>query len=518
MTLRKRQEGLAHGRCFAPNRSPGRFAVRMCLVLAVALAATVPAAASTGRLSLTVTDRETGEPIACRMHLKNDRGRMVRPRRACAWADHFLLDGQAELVFPLGQYSFELERGPEYAQMTGHFVLNRFADDAKTVSLRRFVDMAGEGWYSGDLSVRRPPVEAELILRAEDLHLMPIQTWWDGQRAPAIPADNPIEVGQSRIASLYAGKISTDAGSLLFLNLPEQPTPEETKADSLLEVARRFRNRSDSVWIDVPRPYCADLPVLVASDLVDSVQIAHGNMGREKSIATEREGLQRDTRRYPGVWGNARWTQQIYFHLLNCGLRIPPSAGSDSGMSPNPPGYNRMYVHLDEPFSYRRWWEAFRRGRVMVTNGPLLRPVVEGELPGHVFREPAETTLELEIGLTVSTRDPISYLDIIKNGEVISSVRFEDYASTGKLPTVTFDSSGWFVLRATTDVTDTYRFAMTAPYYVEMGSEPAIHRSSVQFFLDWIDRRIDELGDDEAAAYREARRFWSDLLQQANAE
>src|SRR5439155_9501505 len=55
----------------------------------------------------------------------------------------------------------------------------------------------------------------------------------------------------------------------------------------------------------------------------------------------------------------------------DCGLRLPPSAGSASGVLPNPVGYDRVYVHLDGELSYERWWEALRAGRVFVSNGPL---------------------------------------------------------------------------------------------------------------------------------------------------
>ena len=81
-------------------------------------------------------------------------------------------------------------------------------------------------------------------------------------------------------------------------------------------------------------------------------------------------------------------------------------------MAPNPVGYDRVYVHLDEEFSYDQWFEGLRAGRVMVTNGPLIRPNVEGEMPGHVFQADAGQEVDLEVGLTLSTRDKISYLEV----------------------------------------------------------------------------------------------------------
>ncbi len=161
----------------------------------------------------------------------------------------------------------------------------------------------------------------------------------------------------------------------------------------------------------------------------------------------------------------------------------------------------------------------------MVTNGPLLQPSVYGELPGHVFRATEGTTLELQIGLTLSTREPISYLDIVQNGEVRHSIPFHEYAKTGQLPALTFDRSGWFLVRAVTDLPKTFRFAMTAPWYVEIGDQPRISRKSSQFFLDWVYERARaiSIADPEhhrevLGYHRQARDFWQALLEKSNAE
>ena len=111
-------------------------------------------------------------------------------------------------------------------------------------------------------------------------------------------------------------------------------------------------------------------------------------------------------------------------------------------------------------------------------------------MPGHVFQADAGEQVDLEVGLTLSTRDPVSYLEVIKNGRRVHEVRLADWAKAGgKLPPLAFDESGWFVIRAVTDGADTYRFAATAPYYVEIGYQRRISRSSVRFFLDWLDER-----------------------------
>jgi hypothetical protein len=185
-----------------------------------------------------------------------------------------------------------------------------------------------------------------------------------------------------------------------------------------------------------------------------------------------------------------------------------------------------MYVFTGDDFSYERWWEGVRAGRVVLTGGPLIRPNVEGELPGHVFHAEAGQEVELEIGLTLSTRDPISYVEVIKDGQVAYSARLAEWAKLGgRLPPLVFRESGWLVIRAVCDVPNTYRYAMTAPYYVEIGGSPRVSKASAQFFLDWASERMANLNLDDPDKreavlkyHRQAVQYWQGMVTRANAE
>jgi len=513
----------------------GSTLLRRLLALALLiLPANMPAMAG-GQLEITVVDRETGEPIACRMHLKNSRGRPQKPRRVPFWDDHFAFDGKIALQLPVGDYTFEMERGPEYLTRTGHFRIENFADDVKQVDLGRFVDMSEHGWWSGDLDVRRPLQEIELLMEADDLHVAQVATWSNGEnpwRDKPLPEELPVLFDEDRYYHPMAGRHARAGTELLLFNLPEPPpwAGHSTSNDPAGEYPASIQyaleaRRHEGAWVDSSRPYWWDLPMLVAAGQIDSIQVAHANLCRETAIDSEGDGKPRDRKLYPAPHGNARWSQDVYFKLLECGLRIPPTAGSGSGAAPNPIGYNRVYVHVDSEFTYDRWFENLRGGRVMVTNGPLLRPAVNGQLPGYVFRGDAGEKLEFEIGLTLSTREPISYLEIVKNGRVARSIRFADYAASGRLPGIEFEQSGWFLLRVVTDQPKTHRFAMTGPYYVEIGGRRRISKQAVQFFLDWIYQRARQIQLPDPAKHREvldyhrrARDFWQALAAQANAE
>jgi hypothetical protein len=505
-----------------------------------------------GRLILSVIDRDTRAPIAVRMHLKNAQGKAIKPPGMPVCGDHFVFYDKIELKLPNGGYAFLIERGKEYLEQTGHFDIANFADDTKTVELKRFVDMAKEGWYSGDLDVQRPEKDLQLLMQADDVHAVPLVTWTDKKNTWAkqpLPKQ-PIGIFDNNfLYSVLGGEWTTPGNTLRLFRLekPLAAAPEKSAKTAigslplipLVEIARREQN----AWIDAGAFFARDLPFWIAAGQIDSVQLMNRHLEREGLVTNEAGGFARDAERLPNPNGNARWSQEIYYHLLNCGLRIPATAGSGSGINGNPVGYNRIYVHLDEEnlvpgqseklpadVTWDNWWNSLRAGRTVVTNGPLLRANVEGFVPGHVFKVPAGQPLEFFVALTLSTRDKIRYLEIIKNGKTEVEVNLDQFkAAGGKLPPVRCTESSWFLVRAVADNPQTYRYASTAPFFVEMGYQPRVSRNSAQFFLDWTNKRAEEIaaatkGDNSPPAetarrYAEqAQKYWQELLAKAKAE
>jgi hypothetical protein len=502
----------------------------------------VCAAKDEGRLEIHAVDKATGKPIAARMHLRDDKGKPVKPPKVPFWKDHFVFDGTLVLELPLGTYAFEMECGPEYKYQTGYFTLERNANDTKSVEMQRFVEMKKEGWWSGDLHIHRPPADIELLMRAEDLHIGPVITWWNNQNLwqgkslpeKSLPEKPLVQFDGDRFYQLLAGEDEREGGALLYFNLPE-PLPlagskrEYPSPMKFLDQARQ----SPGVHVDIEKPFWWDMPVWVASGQTHSMGLANNHEHRDGMLDNEAWGKPRDTSVFLSPHGNGRWSQHIYYQLLNCGLRIPPSAGSASGVLPNPVGYNRVYVHCGEELTWDKWWENLRRGQVVVTNGPFLRPRVfgpgveqEGALPGHVFQADKGQAVELNIELKLSTRDPIEYLEVIKDGQTVNEVRLDQWVKAGgNLPPLSFSRSGWFLIRAVTSNPKTYRFASTGPYYVEIGYERRVSKKAAQFFSDWVYERAGriKLDDSQQKAevleyHRQARDFWQKKVAESNAE
>jgi hypothetical protein len=521
--------------------------LHLAVLLFVAIPAPIApllAAGGKGELEVRVIDKDTGKPIAARMHLKDAKGKPVKVPKVPYWNDHFVFEDKIRLELPLGMYTFEMERGPEYRTMSGYFTLEKGANDAKEVVLSRYIDMSKAGWWSGDMHIHRDPKEIELHMLAEDLHVAPVITWWNDRNVfkdKGPPKETQVTFGDNRMYNLLAGEDEREGGALLYFNL-DKPLPvsgSKREYPSPMKFVEQAK-MNPAVHIDIEKPFWWDMPTWVASGQVNSIGLAHNHMHRDGVYSGEAWGKARDTKLYPEPRGNGRWTMDIYFNLLNAGIRLPPSAGSASGVLPNPVGYNRVYVHCGDKLTWESWFENLRKGRVVVTNGPMMQPRVhctpakaagqdvdpEGALPGHVFQVEEGESVELDVALNLSTRDKIQYLEVIKDGKVAHEVRLDEWAKKeGHLPPIKFEKSGWLAVRGVADAEKTYRFAMTGPYYVQVGYKPTVSKKSAQFFLDWVVERAKRIKlDDEAQKaevleyHRMARDFWKKKVDEANSE
>jgi hypothetical protein len=484
-------------------------------------------------------------PTPCRIYLTGPDGKPVKPPGLPFWKDHFTCPGTVRLDLPPGEYAYEIERGPEFGRDSGTFTLEgpaesggaRPAGRTISIALPRIADLRAEGWWSGDLHIHRAPEEIALHLEAEDLAIGPVITWWNGKGRWT---DHPIpgrllqRHDGPRFAHLMAGEDERAGGALLYFNLP-RPLPllpsnsrnEHPSPMTYLAEARAV----PGAHVDIEKPFWYDVPVWLASGQVDTMGLACNHMLRKAMHPNEAWGRARDLAKYPAPLGNGYYTQDLYYRALDAGLRVPPSAGSASGVMGNPVGYNRVYVHLDGGLDWDAWWEGLRAGRSFVTNGPLLRARADGRLPGHVFAAPAGQAVEIALEADLTAVDPVPALEIVRDGRVERTIPLDPAGLKGggirgrRLGTLTFRESGWFLVRAVADVPHTFRFASTAPFYVEIGGTRRASRSAARYFLDWVRERMERVKEEDPVKreevlrhHREAERFWSERADRANAE
>jgi hypothetical protein len=368
-------------------------------------------------------------------------------------------------------------------------------------------------------------------MRAEDLHVAPVITWWNAKNLwdnKKLPGDPLVRFDGNRFYHTMAGEDEREGGALLYFHLkkPLAIASKSREYPSPMKFVEEARLMDDEVWIDIEKPFWWDLALWLTTGRMRSIGLANNHMCRSSMSETEAWGKPRFVERLPPPTGNGYWTQEIYYHVLNAGLRVPPSAGSASGVLPNPVGYNRVYVHLGKELDYANWWKGLRAGRSFVTNGPLLRVKANGQYPGHVFAGEKGQALKLDLKADLTTQDPIRFVEVIKNGQIERRVPFAGVMKSGALGAIEFKESGWFLVRAIADNKKTFRFASTAPFYVEIGpTKERVSKASSEFFLEWTRQRMGRIKLDDPGQRKEvlahhlrAEKFWQDRVAKANAE
>lgn len=510
------------------RRPFGRPLVTLIAVLAVSTFAQSSTAQSpTARFSIS---GDRGTPLPCRIHLQGPDGKPVQVDGLPFWHDHFVCSGRAEVPLKPGEYHWEIERGPEYERASGEFEITRTQRGVQVdVELSRIASLRKEGWYGGDTHIHRGAHEIVQLMRSEDLDFAPVVEWWNGAGNDSGPA-NPFKlvIDSNRAAELRVGEDERQGGALLYFGLgrPLDITSKSREYPSPMRFVDQARAMRDDVWIDIEKPFWWDVPTWIASGKMNSIGLANNHMCRSSMLESEAWGRPRDVARLPNPLGNGYWTQEIYYHLLESGIRVPPSAGSASGVLPNPVGYNRVYVHLGKSSLTRdAWFEALSKGRAFVTNGPLLRVTADGQLPGSVLKLPGNSSSKLPLSIELTSNDPVSSIEIIHNGRLLKALRCDQKVHQTLSTTLVVDEPGWFLVRAIADVDSTFRFASTAPWYVEgPNGEQRVSKASAEFFQTWLEERIEAVRANVTEPQQlrevlephiEARAFWRQRVRDA---
>jgi hypothetical protein len=222
-----------------------------------------------------------------------------------------------------------------------------------------------------------------------------------------------------------------------------------------------------------------------------------------------------DVLAYPA---NTAETCKLWYRLLNCGLRLAATAGTDTFMNyceqqmvSNPPAGDRVFVHVDGAFTTESWCDGVRSGRTFVTNGPMLGLDIEGHGIGDQIA--AQTGRVLHVEGTATSAVPLDRIELVVNGEVVASAAREEGERTVALShDLRVDASCWIALRCSGAKNEAVldpdgAFAHTSPAYVAVPGAPLACRNDAEYFIDWIERLI--------ATTESRARFPSDAAREA---
>jgi hypothetical protein len=462
-----------------------------------------------GSLRVTIIDQTTGKTTVARCYLTDPTNQSWSPAGAINYVKpperHFIADGEFKIALPPRVYTLRVERGPEYRAVLREIEIHSGEAREEKIELARWIDMHSRGWYSGDLHNHRDWQEMPQLLLAEDLNLAPTLTEWVWEdahisRAPATSAKEPAiryvdEIHAYSVADTEIERLREGPGAVDLLALT---APVSFRGYRLFPPSSVFTEAAHRAggYVDAEKITWRDVVALVALGHVDFAGIVNNHFNRH-GVETETGPwgmIPKEKPEYETPAGMPLWTMGVYYRFLNCGFKLPVSAGSASGVKPSPLGFNRVYVHLAGKFSYGEWFRALKAGRSFGTNGPMLFLTVNGQEPGGTITIPAgagKAAKHLKIHAEASTAGELDRLEIVWNGQVVKSV-----AATGRAASSTADleldakESGWFAARTFEKSVPGVRFAHTSPVYVQAGTSRGVVAEDAQFFLDWIDREM----------------------------
>ncbi|MCC9603963.1 hypothetical protein LOC67_25710 [Stieleria sp. JC731] len=491
--------------------------------------------AAGGSLILNLEDETSHDPVISRVEFfrvtPGKRDKTVPIRQTVSAGIGVVVDRSVVLELPDSAYRFEIVRGPEYRTVGGNFTLEKTSLDEKTVSLPRMINMKDEGWLSGDCCVVPSSESLPLRMASEDLHVAAVLGDEPAKPIPRRDRDEPIEHDPAWIRS----DVTAHQG-LIFYKTDDELTAKiencESSIEALVAVANDDDANPDEVKVAIENPFAWELPIWLASGRVRGVFVLGDWLRLDKTIYQVREGRneQAFSLREPTQVG--RFAERIYRHMLDAGIEAVPLAGGGDESAKHPVGYNRLYVSVPNeygpkiPTTPEQWWSQVWNGCSVATNGPLLRPRLAGELPGHVFESRRGEVLQLFPELNLTVRDPVDYLEVIHNNRVHYSARLDEFAKAGgKIPPIEAQESGWVIMRVLTLYEGHYRAAVTAPWWIEYDGQRRVSDESVDFFREWLsayEKRLTATRpndiEKEAPFVRAARRFWEQKAGNVNSQ
>jgi hypothetical protein len=455
----------------------------------------------TGTLRLRVADAATGKPIVARISLKEVGGRYHAPpgslHRSLRGVSHFYADQTAELAVPAGTYRLKVCRGPEYRVASREIAIAAGETREVPVELERWVHMARDGWYSGELHIHanygygawfNTPATMRLQCAGEDLNVCNFMV---ANSDADVVYDRPFFRGGPDPLStpeciLYWNQEfrSTVWGHMTLVNLRQVVEP----------VFTGFAGTTNP-WDSPSNADVADRTHW-QKGVVNYTHVSQGEDWSRTPYAAKAIPIDAALGKVDTLDLNNSWAASValWYRLLNCGFRLPATAGTDvflNRIGSNLPGGDRVYVHLDGPLTYEAWINGLKAGRSFVTSGPMLELTVNGSKPGSVLKLGEKPMVRVKA--RARSQFPLAKAEVVHNGLVVATAPLSEDGLTATLDQeIALDRGGWLAFRAsgpgTADTLTGSLNAHTNPVYVEAGEVPYRSAKEARAFLAWIDQ------------------------------
>ena len=437
-----------------------------------------------------LVDGATGQPTSAKIKVTDtNTGQVYLPAGAIKTMPkipkpgthrYFYARGSYEVAVPPGRYQIEVVRGISHDAAVQFTEVGSGITHVHDFRIPVLKDLHTSGWYSGNTHTHYsveieedpddrlrmvPPAEAldvsviSYLIRNDSPY---ITNRYRVGRLPQFSRDGTImDMGEEARNNRTFGDFGY--GHVLFLNIPRAVEPVSTGLLSKDGKAPDFPTLSmlcaEARRIGGTTVWChngsgMEAPVAAALGHMDAYNVA--------------DGLDADYARYYG--------------LLNCGLRVPASSGTDWWIY----DHNRVFVQVEGGFSYDTWIAGLRAGRTFVSNGPLLELRVNDKGPGATL----ETRGPLQVSAHVISRLPFDRLEIVYNGEIVAEQGAWKQRETKLERELRVDRGGWIAARVVSEGkthAGSGVFAHSSPIYVRVPNTPHRMAAAAGAFVDEIE-------------------------------
>lgn len=476
------------------------------------------------------------------------------------------------VMLPPGRYDVTFTRGPEYVVQTKELeVPENVAEMEASFQLKRWINLATLGWYSGDHHIHGagcshydspeegvPPSHMWRQLVGEDLNVGASLAWgpsWYHQKTFFTGKDEPFSTGKNIMRNdvEVSGFPSSHAGHIVLLRIKEDDYPGTSKIEDwpswTLPILKWAKSQGGAVgyahsgWGLEPTEATRDFPNLVIPKM--------DGIGANEYIVTVTQNV---IDFYSAGNTPITWELNMWYHTLSAGYRTRISGETDFPcVYDERVGLARSYFKPAGKLTYDSYVDAIVKGRSYVTDGGshILGFGVNGVESGSGASElSVKRNQDVKITARVAAMLPETQdaegaaiqarpldeqpywhierariegsnkvrVELIVNGEAVDS---KDVAADGKWSDLMFNytmkESAWVAMRI-------FPSAHTNPVFVKVDNKPIRVLRSIKWCREVVDQcwkmkepaiRATERAAAEAA-YNDARRIYDSLSNQKN--
>lgn len=451
-----------------------------------------------------------------------------------------IMDGERRFAYVEGVFSIKLPPGQIRMEILKGFRYKIYDDTlnlAETegrleIQLEKWVELPEDNWYSGDVHVHfLNPGSALLETKAEDLNVCNVlisdfTSDLDRFRGLPEPISEPGHI-------IYYGQEFREnrLGHINLLNLKDrliEPAKEQRQHQyplNMYAMDEAHKNQGHvswahfAAWPGLEGPLAAVLRKVDAVELLCTIDPFHEPIFASDVV--------------PEVQMNSGL--RLWYRLLNCGLNIPATAGTDKMNNQVSVGANRVYAQVEGDLTYDAWIKALNEGKTFISNSPFLFCKVDGQGPGSLVK--ASDKESYTIKAEVWSQLPIDRLEIIANGELLAEKAIVSGQTHAQLEIAyQTDKSVWIAAQAYQFSREATRrglslaqrrdagggptlfnqyfgtlrpetvFAHTSPVYLLVDNQPIKSPNDAAYFVHYLDNAIEWLEDAGSFPSEEAKR------------